>query len=103
MKKSILLFVQFILDIIASIVLFLFVPGMVFVYIFIGSPVEISGSAMDPNYKNGQYYFVNKIAYRSENPQRGDVVVFKHPLKPHVNYVNRVIALPGETVELIGG
>ena len=36
-------------------------------------------------------------------PERGDIVIFKHPQRPRVDYVKRVIALPGDTFAMSGG
>ena len=53
--------------------------------------------------KNGDRIFVLKSIYQFFPPQRWDVVVFKNPTNPLDNYIKRLIALPGETVELING
>mgnify|MGYP001599530395 CR=1 FL=1 len=72
-------------------------------YLFVVQPYQINGKAMEPNYIHGQYYLTSKIAYRNETPQRGDVIVFSPPANPDVDYIKRIIALPGETVELKAG
>lgn len=53
--------------------------------------------------KNGDRIFVLKSIYQFFEPKRWDVVVFKNPTNPLDNYIKRLIALPGETVELING
>ena len=53
--------------------------------------------------KNGDRIFVLKSIYQFSEPRRWDVVVFKNPTGPLDNYIKRLIALPGETVELING
>jgi len=75
----------------------------VITYLFIVQPHKIRGRTMEPNYINGQYYLTSKIAYRKGNPQRGEVIVFAAPNNPDVDYIKRIIALPGEIVELRGG
>ena len=52
---------------------------------------------------NGDRIFVLKSIYQFFEPQRWDVVVFKNPTNPLDNYIKRLVALPGETVELING
>ncbi|RKY10336.1 MAG: signal peptidase I [Planctomycetota bacterium] len=52
---------------------------------------------------NGDRILVLKNIYQFTEPKRWDVIVFKNPLEPQVNYVKRLIAGPGETVEIIDG
>ncbi len=52
---------------------------------------------------NGDRIMVLKCVYQFFQPKRWDVLVFKNPLEPAVNYIKRLIALPGETVEIIDG
>jgi signal peptidase I len=76
---------------------------MVMVYLFIMSPQEISGSSMVPTFLNAEYILTNKVEYKFHLPKRGDVVVFKSPKNKDVDYIKRVIGLPGETVKLENG
>ena len=55
---------------------------------------------MNPNFYDGDYFFVDELAYASSLPQRGDVVLFKSPTSGDQSYVKRVIGLPGETIEV---
>ena len=41
-----------------------------------------------------------RLSYLFEQPQRGDIVIFKYPVDPEQIYIKRVIALPGETIEI---
>lgn len=91
----------------AIIALFDFLQGivvvlaiMVMIYLFIMSPQEINGASMEPNFHNGEYILTNKIVYKIQNPTRGDVVIFKSPRNKEVDYIKRVIGLPGDTVSL---
>jgi signal peptidase I len=52
---------------------------------------------------NGDRILVLKCVYQFFEPKRWDVVVFKNPLEPSVNYIKRLIGRPGETVEIIDG
>jgi len=52
---------------------------------------------------NGDRILVLKCIYQFFQPKRWDVVVFKNPLDPTVNYIKRLIGLPGETLEVIDG
>ncbi len=88
---------------------------------------KIEGQSMEPNLHSGQYILVNKliffhfdlnaplrllpgnadlpprVVYPFRMPRRGDVVVFEYPRDMSKDYIKRVIALPGETVEIREG
>lgn len=85
-------------DFLQGIVVFLAV--LVMIYLFILSPQEVSGASMESSFHNGEYILTNKIEYKLNNPERGDVVIFKSPKNKEVDYIKRVIGLPGETVKL---
>lgn len=70
---------------------------------YIAKPFIVSGSSMDPTFKTGQYLIVDELSYRFKRPARGDVIVFKYPDQPSVDFIKRVIGLPGETVILDEG
>ncbi|MFZ5845186.1 MAG: signal peptidase I [Patescibacteria group bacterium] len=89
-----------IFDFLQGIVVFLAI--LVMVYLFVMSPQEINGASMEPNFYNGEYILTNKVVYRLTNPQRGDVVIFKSPLNKEIDFIKRIIALPGEKVRLSG-
>ncbi len=69
--------------------------------LFLYEPFDVIGSSMQPTLQSGDFVIVNKWIYRFEQPQRGDVVVF-HALEEK-DYIKRVIALPGEKVEMRNG
>lgn len=64
---------------------------------------QVEGSCMEPNLYTGQRVLVNKASYWFGGPQRGDVIVFHSPQPPDRNMIKRVIALPGEWVEIRDG
>jgi len=66
-------------------------------------PFIVEGSSMEPDFHNGEYLLIEKIGYRFKEPERGDVVVFKYPNNPKINYIKRIIGLPGETIRVTGG
>lgn len=63
--------------------------------------IEVSGQAMIPEYKDGQYYLTK--AYEGENLQRGDVVVYKFIKEPNRMNFKRIIGLPGDEIKLDNG
>lgn len=52
---------------------------------------------------NGDRILVLKCIYQFFEPKQWDVIVFKNPLAPHINYIKRLIGRPGETIEIIDG
>lgn len=70
---------------------------------FVAEPFIVSGSSMVPNYHNREYLVVNKMEYRTEEPERGDVVVFRYPKDTSQYFIKRIIGLPGEKVKVEGG
>ena len=52
---------------------------------------------------NGDRILVLKCIYQFFEPKRWDVVVFKNPNEPYINYIKRLVALPGDEIEIIDG
>lgn len=75
----------------------------VVVYLFLFQPNQVKGSSMYPTFKDGEFIFTDKVSYRLGKPQRGDVVVFRSPKNQDVDFIKRVVALPGETVKISNG
>ncbi len=77
---------------------------------FLFEPFRIPSGSMMPTLVEGDFIFVNKFAYglrlpvintkfvRIGEPQHGDVIVFRLPSDPSVNYIKRVVGLPGDVV-----
>lgn len=73
-----------------------------FVYIFLVQPHRVKGDSMLPNFKDGELLLTEKVTYRIYKPQRGDVIVFRAP-SANVDYIKRIIGLPGETLRVEDG
>ena len=86
---------------IRDLVISLGIAGVVIVFLY--QPVKVEGTSMMPRLTDQERIFINKFVYRLEPIQRGDVVVFRYPLDPAKSYIKRVIALPGETVQMVVG
>lgn len=61
---------------------------------------KIPSASMAPNILPGDHVFLNKVAYRRRAPQRGDVVVFVYPDDRRLFYIKRLVALPGDSIEI---
>ena len=79
---------------------------------FIFEPFRIPSDSMMPTLLDGDFIVVNKFAYGlrwpvlnkkfldTGTPQRGEVVVFRYPPDPSVNYIKRLVGLPGDHIEV---
>ncbi|HEX3465678.1 MAG TPA: signal peptidase I [Candidatus Elarobacter sp.] len=65
------------------------------------SPVD--GLSMEPRVRAGEIVLINTLAYRFGTVRRGDVIAFRHDAPTAETYIKRVVALPGERVEVRDG
>jgi signal peptidase I len=84
-------------DIIAPILLGLAVFALF--HTTVGS-FKVYGSSMLPTIEEGEYIMVSKAAYFFGEPQRGDIIVFDSPQDPKSDLIKRIIAVPGDTIEI---
>ncbi|HEY9278870.1 MAG TPA: signal peptidase I [Eoetvoesiella sp.] len=90
-----------------------FFPVILFVFAlrsFVVEPFRIPSGSMLPTLQSGDLILVNKFQYGIRlpvvdakvielgSPQRGDVIVFRYPVDPNVDYIKRVVGLPGDVV-----
>ncbi|MCS6993667.1 MAG: signal peptidase I [Anaerolineales bacterium] len=91
---------RFLLDVLETLLLS---AALFLVINALSARVRVDGSSMLPTLHNGEFVLVNRIAYRFETPQRGDIVVFHYPPDPSQDLIKRVIGLPGEEVTIQDG
>jgi signal peptidase I len=71
---------------------------------FLFQPADIPSESNIPSLVVGDYVFVSKTAYGAGSPpQRGDMAVFKLPTDRDIDYVKRVVGLPGDRIQMING
>jgi signal peptidase I len=90
-----------------------FFPVLLLIFVlrsFIVEPFKIPSGSMMPTLLDGDYVLVNKYTYgvrlpfanrkviEVNEPQRGEVMVFRYPLDEDLNYIKRVVGVPGDTV-----
>lgn len=68
--------------------------------LFILEPFYIPSGSMEPTLMIGDRIIVSKVTYLLREPEPGDIVVFKFPLDPSRNFVKRIVAVGGETIEI---
>jgi signal peptidase I len=92
------------LDLVTS-MLIIFIAGLA-IREFVLKPFTVNGKSMEPTLHTNDYLFIDQFSYRFGDPNRGDIVVFIPPVnatqereddKP---YIKRVIATPGESIEI---
>ncbi len=73
------------------------------VYLFILQPNQVKGISMVPTFKDGDYILTSKITYKIRGPKRGDVIVLQSPNNPDIDYIKRIIGLPGDEIMVQNG
>ena len=69
----------------------------------VSARVRVDGFSMRPTLEDGEYILVNKLAYKTGEAVRGDIIVFIFPVNPQEDLIKRVIGLPGETISIHNG
>jgi len=75
----------------------------VFIVIFVIQPVKVEGTSMQPRLVDQERIFVNRFIYRFSDIHRGDIVVFWYPKDTSKSFIKRVVATPGDDVEIRDG
>ena len=70
---------------------------------FVVQAFKIPTGSMRPTLLEGDRILVNKFLYKFKEPSRGDVIVFKYPEDKKKDFIKRLIAVGGETVEIKNG
>lgn len=91
----------FFLDFLETIVVSLAIFAVVYIFLF--QPHQVDGQSMVPNFQNSEYILTDKLSYRLHSPKRGDVVVFHSPQDERVDFIKRILGVPGDIVKISGG
>ncbi|OGY41840.1 MAG: signal peptidase I [Candidatus Buchananbacteria bacterium RBG_13_36_9] len=70
---------------------------------FLIQPFYVKGASMEPSFHDHEYLIINEITYRINEPQRGDIIVFRYPKDPSQYFIKRIIGLPGEKIKIKDG
>jgi signal peptidase I len=81
------------------------IPGglLLFMRFFLFQPFSVPSSSNIPSLMVGDYVLASRLAYRTSDPQRGDIAFFKYPSDMSIDYVKRVIGVPGDRVQMKAG
>jgi len=63
----------------------------------------VRGSSMAPGIHDGDRILIDQLSYLFTDVERGDIVVLQYPLDPRLDYIKRVVGLPGDEVVMEGG
>ncbi len=66
-------------------------------------PFYVKGASMEPNFHDNEYLIIDELSFRFNPPVRGQVIVFRYPRNPQEYFIKRVIALPGEELQIRDG
>ncbi len=76
----------------------LFLTGL-----FLYQPVKVEGGSMEPGLEDQERIFINKLVYRFESIERGDIIVFRYPRDTRKSFIKRVIGVPGDRIRISYG
>lgn len=85
-------------DILEAVILAIILAAVIRIWLL--EPFYIPSPSMEPTLYPRDRIIVNKVIYKFHPLQRGDVIVFKYPLDPRRDFVKRVVAFEGETIEI---
>src|SRR5690349_12559060 len=74
-----------------------------FIILFFYQPVKVEGGSMEPGLEDQERIFINKLVYRFESIERGDIIVFRYPRDTHKSFIKRVIGVPGDHIRISFG
>jgi signal peptidase I len=90
--------------------LFSVVAAVLIIRMFMVAPFKTPSESMLPTLEKGDFILVNRFAYglrlpvlnykilENDSPKRGDVIVFRYPEDPSIDYIKRVVGLPGDRI-----
>lgn len=91
-------FMRWVFEIVVTLVLAAMVGIMLF------QTVTMQESSMEPTIAVGDRFFINRVVYKFSSPKRGDLIVFRTNASDDAAlHIRRVIGLPGETIQILGG
>lgn len=94
-------FVDYVLELVQVVVISLAI--IIPIRYFLIQPFYVRGASMEPAFIDHEYLIIDELSYRFKDPARGEIVVFRYPGDPRQYFIKRIIGLPGEKVQFVGG
>jgi signal peptidase I len=91
---------RFLLDLLETVGLALV---LFFIINAVSARVRVDGSSMLPTLRDGEFVLVNKLAYRTGTPTRGDIIVFRSTTEADLDLIKRIIGVPGDDIQIRDG
>ncbi len=73
------------------------------IWIFLIQPFIVEGQSMGSAFSDRDYLITEKVSYHFKNPVRGEAIIFHPPEDSNINYIKRVVGLPGDNIQIKDG
>lgn len=70
------------------------------IYLFVAQFHKVQGNSMVPTMHSGDYLITEKLSYRFRSPEVGEIIVLKNPRDESQDFIKRIIAVPGDTIQV---
>ena len=91
-------------ELLGWLVYILIIIGLTYLIItYVGQRTRVSGQSMEPTLSDGDNLIVDKLTYHFKDPERFDIIVFPYKYEENTYYIKRIIGMPGETIQIMGG
>lgn len=74
----------------------------IIVYFFLAFPDIVIGASMQPTFYTGERLIVERLTPKVKQLKRGDIIIFRPPGNGGLEYIKRIVGMPGETIEIQG-
>lgn len=82
-------------------ILVVILAGAYLIRTYLAEGIYIASESMEPTLKMGAFFFVDKVSFRFNDPERFEIIVFKPPVEADdKEFVKRIIGLPGDRLEI---
>ena len=91
-------------ELLGWLVYILIIIGLTYLIItYVGQRTGVSGQSMETTLSDGDNLIVDKLTYHFKDPEGFDIIVFPYKNEENTYYIKRIIGMPGETIQIMGG